>query len=208
MAARLHPALCRPPEIVDLRRVTAHDLEPLLLEETDAWHAELEWDFEKSADLVRRFVDLRALNGSALIENGLVAGYLYYVLEDGKGLIGDLYVKRAQRTVQRENAASKAEVNGASSRMVLPSTCVMTRSQERSSVPGFQSRYEPMSRDGKRFIPTAEIHAFVLGWSIRTASPTFRPSVESSRRRFAPTGTYLSATARTLPETRTASPRI
>ena len=30
MAARLHPALCRPPEIVDLRRVSARDLEALL----------------------------------------------------------------------------------------------------------------------------------------------------------------------------------
>src|SRR5580658_8014407 len=108
MAARLHPALCRPPEVVDLRRVTARDLEALLTEETEAWHTELEWDFDKSADLVRRFVDMRALNGSALIENGVVTGYLYYVLEDGKGLIGDLYVRRAQRTVDRENRLLEA----------------------------------------------------------------------------------------------------
>ncbi len=111
MAARLHPAPCRPSEIVDLRRVTARDLEALLAEETDSWHSELEWDFEKSADLVRRFVDMRALNGGALIENGTVAGYLYYVLEDGKGLIGDLYVRRAQRTVERENSLLEAALN-------------------------------------------------------------------------------------------------
>jgi len=110
MAARLHPPLCRP-EIVDLRRISARDLEPLLSEETDAWRSELEWDFEKSADLVRRFVDLRALNGSALLENGAVAGYLYYVLEDGKGLIGDLYVRRAYRTPERENGLLEAAVD-------------------------------------------------------------------------------------------------
>jgi len=103
MAARLYPAPCRPPDIVDLRRVNARDMEAMLAEETAVWRTELEWDFEKSADLVRRFVDLRALNGSALIENGAVAGYIYYVLEDGKGLIGDLYVLRALRTVEREN---------------------------------------------------------------------------------------------------------
>jgi len=108
MAARLHPAPCRPPEIVDLRRVTSRDLEPLLTEETEAWHTELEWDFDKSADLVRRFVDMRALNGSALIEDGAVTGYLYYVLEEGKGLIGDLYVRRAQRSVERENRLLEA----------------------------------------------------------------------------------------------------
>jgi ribosomal protein S18 acetylase RimI-like enzyme len=111
MAARLHPAPCRPREIVDLRRVTSRDLEGLLVEETEAWHSELEWDFEKSADLVRRFVDMRALNGSALIESGVVTGYLYYVLEDGKGLIGDLYVRRTQRTVERENSLLDAALS-------------------------------------------------------------------------------------------------
>jgi ribosomal protein S18 acetylase RimI-like enzyme len=102
MAARLHPAMLRPPEIVDLRRLAARDLESLLMEETDAWRRELEWDFEKSADLVRRFVDLRALNGCALLEGGEVTGYLYYVLEDNKGLIGDLYVREEWRSPERE----------------------------------------------------------------------------------------------------------
>ncbi|HEX3744876.1 MAG TPA: N-acetyltransferase [Bryobacteraceae bacterium] len=104
MAARLNPAPSRPPEIVELRRLNARELEPLLQEETAAWWEALEWDFEKSADLVRRFVDLRALNGYALLEDGLVIGYVYYVLEDGKGLMGDLYVMEDHRTPQRENA--------------------------------------------------------------------------------------------------------
>jgi ribosomal protein S18 acetylase RimI-like enzyme len=104
MAARLEPAPLRPTEIVDLRRLSARDLEPLLVEETAAWSEDLEWDFEKSADLVRRFVDLRALNGYALVEDSVIAGYLYYVLEEGKGLIGDLYMRRDFRTVERENS--------------------------------------------------------------------------------------------------------
>src|SRR6476620_6301907 len=103
MAARLEPAALRNPEIVDLRRLSARELEPLLVEETAAWQSELEWEFDKSADLVRRFVDLRALNGYAVVEQGEIAGYLYYVVEEGKGLIGDLYVRRAHRTIEREN---------------------------------------------------------------------------------------------------------
>jgi ribosomal protein S18 acetylase RimI-like enzyme len=103
MAARLNPAPSRPPEIVELRRLNARDLEPVLQEETAAWWDTLDWDFEKSADLVRRFVDLRALNGYALVEHGIAVGYIYYVLEEGKGLMGDLYVMRAYRTVEREN---------------------------------------------------------------------------------------------------------
>src|ERR1035438_10350070 len=103
MAARLIPALSQPPGIIDLRRLSARDLEPVLEEETAAWRDEIEWDFDKSAELVRRFVDLRALNGSAIVEDGEVTGYVYYVLEENKALIGDLYVRCAFRTVEREN---------------------------------------------------------------------------------------------------------
>jgi ribosomal protein S18 acetylase RimI-like enzyme len=112
MAARLHPTPSPTPELVDLRRLSSYDLEPLLREEAAAWQEELEWDFEKSADLVRRFVDLRALNGSALIENGQVTGYLYYVLEESKGLIGDLYIRRASRDAEREDLLIQAAIDG------------------------------------------------------------------------------------------------
>ena len=115
MAARLHPAPERHQEIVDLRRLAARDLDSLLEEECQAWRDELEWGFEKSADLVRRFVDMNALAGSALLEDGQVAGYMYYVLEEDKGLIGDLYVCKELRTVERENlliaAALEAVMN-------------------------------------------------------------------------------------------------
>jgi ribosomal protein S18 acetylase RimI-like enzyme len=112
MAARLYPAFRLSPETVDLRRLQARDLEPLLEEETDAWKGELEWDFRKSAELVRRFVDMRALNGAALLENGEATGYAYYVLEENKALIGDLYVRHALRTVQRENALLERALEG------------------------------------------------------------------------------------------------
>jgi len=95
-------------EIVDLRRLSARDLDPLLQEETAAWRNQMEWDFEKSADLVRRFVDLRALHGSAMLEDGAVVGYLYYVVEESKGLLGDVYVMEDFRTVDRENALLQA----------------------------------------------------------------------------------------------------
>src|ERR1035438_4120348 len=108
MAARLHPAPERYREIVDLRRLSARDLDSMLEEECRAWRSELEWDFEKSADLVRRFVDMSALTGSALVENGEIAGYVYYVLEEDKGLIGDLYVQERLRTVERENLLMEA----------------------------------------------------------------------------------------------------
>jgi ribosomal protein S18 acetylase RimI-like enzyme len=87
----------RGPEIVDLRNLSARDLEPLLIEETAEWEQELDWDFTKSADLVRKYADLRALGGAALMDGGEVAGYGYAVLEEYKGLIGDIYVRPGWR---------------------------------------------------------------------------------------------------------------
>ncbi len=97
--------------VVELRRITADQLEPVLAEETAAWQSELDWDFGPSADLVRRFVHMQALNGFALMSGDRAAGYCYYVCEDGKGLIGDLYVRRAFRTVENENALLEAVLN-------------------------------------------------------------------------------------------------
>lgn len=94
MAARIEAApQARLPELVDLRHLRSVDLDPLLEEEIRNWRASLDWDFRKSAELVRRFVDMRALHGAALMEDSQVVGYSYYVQEDYKGLIGDLYVR-------------------------------------------------------------------------------------------------------------------
>jgi len=108
MAAVLHPTPAGTAEIVDLRTVSARDLEPLLQEETAGWRSKLEWEFEPSADLVRRFVELRSLAGSALVVGGRVAGYVYYILEEDKGLIGDLYVIEESRSLENENCLMEA----------------------------------------------------------------------------------------------------
>lgn len=99
MAAIVEPApLPAPPELCDLRTIRAADLEELLTEESAFWRDSLAWDFSASASLVRRFVDMHALSGYALLTAGRVIGYCYYVLEDRKGLIGDLYVMHYFRT--------------------------------------------------------------------------------------------------------------
>jgi ribosomal protein S18 acetylase RimI-like enzyme len=104
MAARIEPAHRTPgAEFLDLRQISAADLESLLAEEIEVWRETLDWDFGKSAELVERFVDLHALRGYALLQGGAVTGYAYYVFEDQKGLIGDLYIQREARTEALEN---------------------------------------------------------------------------------------------------------
>ena len=94
--------------LIDLRDLTTEHLAPLLEEEIDAWHSRLDWDFSASADLVRRFVHLRALSGFALMSPAGVAGYSYYVAEEGKGLIGDFFVRAAARTTEAESRLLEA----------------------------------------------------------------------------------------------------
>lgn len=91
------------PDVVELRRLSADDLWPVLEEETAAWRRQLDWDFRASADLVRRFTQMQALNGFALMSGPQPIGYSYYVCEERKGLIGDTYVLEQHRTVENEN---------------------------------------------------------------------------------------------------------
>lgn len=98
---------------VELRRLPVEQFAPLLDEETYAWRTELDWDFRPSADLVRRFVHMQALNGFALVRGSSVAGYSYYVCEEGKGLIGDLYIMREHRTAENENVLLEAVLDAA-----------------------------------------------------------------------------------------------
>jgi ribosomal protein S18 acetylase RimI-like enzyme len=98
-AQELHTA-----EIVHLNQVTAEELEPVLQEERLTWRSTLRWDFASSAELVRRFVRIQALGGFALVAAGQVIGYSYFVVEDRKGLIGDLYILKEFSCPEYEDA--------------------------------------------------------------------------------------------------------
>jgi ribosomal protein S18 acetylase RimI-like enzyme len=78
-------------QIVDLRQMHSRALENLFEEEIRRWREELHWDYRPSIELIRKFIDSRALGGYAAIEDGRPTGYGFYVLEDHKGLIGGLF---------------------------------------------------------------------------------------------------------------------
>ncbi len=79
-------------QIVDLRQLTSWQLSPLLAEEARQWREELCWDYLASTTLIKKFIDARSLTGSAILENGRPVGYVFYVLEEHKGLVGGLFV--------------------------------------------------------------------------------------------------------------------
>lgn len=139
MAARIEPAAGAPEtELHDLRRLSSADLHSLLGEEVHEWREALDWDFGKSADLVRRFVDLRGLNGFALMEDGQAAGYTYFVYEERKGLVGDLYVRRSARAADAERRLLDAAITALVAARVdrVESQLLMARSLAPGSIPG------------------------------------------------------------------------
>ncbi len=91
--------------VVDLRKIAAHDLAPVLAEEAQVWSEQLHWDLAPSVELIDRFVDMQALSGFALLDKHLdkqrLIGYSYFVCDEHKGLIGDLYLLQREHTPER-----------------------------------------------------------------------------------------------------------
>lgn len=100
------------PELVELRYLRGEDLDPILEEEKLSWRTLLSWDFSSSADLVARFIRMQALTGHALVVADRVVGYSYYVSEEHKGLIGDLYICREFASSEYEDMLLSASLQG------------------------------------------------------------------------------------------------
>ncbi len=99
------------PSLVELSDLDTNQLEPLLAEEAIGWSEALAWDFTQSAELVKRFVTTKTLTGFGLLVGGRLAGYTFCVCEQNKGLVGDLYVLRAFRSLEHENILLKAALD-------------------------------------------------------------------------------------------------
>ncbi|MBI2956948.1 MAG: GNAT family N-acetyltransferase [Acidobacteria bacterium] len=84
-------------EVVDLRLLRPAVLAPLFEEEQRHWWEELRWDYRPSVELIQRHIEARSLPGYVALSQGQVAGYCFFVYEDHKGLLGDLYVLAARR---------------------------------------------------------------------------------------------------------------
>ncbi|MGB9490110.1 MAG: GNAT family N-acetyltransferase [Terriglobales bacterium] len=98
-------------EILDLRHFSAADLRPLLEEETVVWAESLAWDYAGSAELILRYMDAKILPGYAAIERGSLFGYAFFVYEQSKGVIGDLFVRDGGRTANRREVEERLLVH-------------------------------------------------------------------------------------------------
>ena len=90
-------------EILDLRHFSSADLRPLLEDEIATWGRMLSWDYTTSAEMILRYMDAKILPGYAAIERGSIFGYSFFVYEQSKGVIGDLFVRETARETVRDS---------------------------------------------------------------------------------------------------------
>src|SRR6266436_7108541 len=96
-------------EILDLRHFSSADLRPLLEEEIAMWGRALSWDYAASAEMILRYMDAKILPGYAAIERGSIFGYSFFVYEQNKGVIGDLFVRDSARDGARGSNRHEVE---------------------------------------------------------------------------------------------------
>lgn len=87
-------------EIIDIRHFSAQDFEPLLQSEAQAWYGTLRWDYSPSIRLISACLADKRLSGYAILAEGRIRGYSFFLYEGEKGMIGDLFVEA--------NSASRA----------------------------------------------------------------------------------------------------
>jgi len=94
-------------EILDLRHFSSADLRPLLEDEIAMWGSALAWDYSTSAEMILRYMDAKILPGYAAIDRGNIFGYSFFVYEQSKGVIGDLYVRDGARGCDRHEVEER-----------------------------------------------------------------------------------------------------
>jgi ribosomal protein S18 acetylase RimI-like enzyme len=166
------------PRLVELRHLRADDLSRLLEEEIVSWRESLDWDFYASAGLVRRFLDMQALNGYSLLMNGQPIGYSYYVCEERKGLIGDLYVLKQFANIENEGRLLNAVIDSLTKTPLIhrvESQLMMLRNGGRLPLPQwrylrvFNRDFMEATLDGVQRFPPGAASKFTLfdNWTER-----------------------------------------
>ena len=83
--------------IGDLREYRSDILESLLAEQAAYWNRYLHWDFSTSKETLLRYIDSRNLYGFVLLKDADPIGYSYFIHENHKAQLGDLFVSEAHR---------------------------------------------------------------------------------------------------------------
>jgi len=88
-------------EVIDIRQFDSGALVPLLDAETQAWDLDLRWDYTSSRNLIATCLDDKRVAGYVLRDRTGIRGYSFFFYEEGKGLVGNLFVEGPQGRTER-----------------------------------------------------------------------------------------------------------
>jgi len=80
-----------PLEILDLRHYKSSHLRAVLDAENVVWRERLHWDYRASAQLLLQYLDAHTLPGYVAIIKGRIVGYSFFVYDQAKAVIGDVF---------------------------------------------------------------------------------------------------------------------
>lgn len=98
-------------EIVPLCEAGFASLEPLFDEQCEEWLELLRWDYSAPSRMIRQVARDGELAGFAAMSGSLAVGFSYYVIESGRGSIGDIYVSRNRRGLGIDRLMTAAMVD-------------------------------------------------------------------------------------------------
>ena len=168
--------------IVDLRQMSVRQMEPLLEEEARHWQEELYWDYRNSVDLIKRFLDAHSLAGYAAVDNGQVAGYSFYVLEEQKGLIGGLYVspRYPQQEIGRRlldellfNLRAVPHLERIEAQL-MPFGCAMDEALQQHKFRLFTRQFMLLNMPSTAELPAPDAHLHLERWNDSCFEPCAR----------------------------------
>jgi ribosomal protein S18 acetylase RimI-like enzyme len=114
-------------EIVPLRETNFASLGSLFAEQCDEWLELLRWDYSGPSRMIQQVARDGELSGFAAMSGALAVGFSYYVVEGGRGSIGDVYVSRSWRGLgidRQMTAAMVDEMDRSRASRRIESQCV------------------------------------------------------------------------------------
>lgn len=98
-------------EIIPLSKADLAPLELLFDAQCSEWLELLRWDYTSPSRMIRQVARDRELTGFVAMNGTVTVGFSYYVVESGRGSIGDVYVSKSWRGmgVDRQMTAAMLE---------------------------------------------------------------------------------------------------
>lgn len=81
-------------QIKNMLHIDPRALRDLMAEEASMWRDVLRWDYRSTVEFLKSFISRKLLPGYVVFDGKQAVGYLYMILDGGRGIIGNVYVQR------------------------------------------------------------------------------------------------------------------